>query len=98
MARLIKWVVQCLILKRNVSEKIVLSGDFNDIANQKLDFLLGLGLNRVIEKGTATHIQGGHLDQVWTNLEITDSEVIHQELAPSDHYLIRAKLIIKGQE
>ena len=56
--RLLRWVISQRILKKCQSAKIIVTGDFNDLAIKKLGFLEELGLKKVVEEGVATHAKG----------------------------------------
>ncbi len=60
-----------------------------------MNFLDKLGLTRVVPKEEPTHNKGGHLDQVWTNLEVVKTELVKVGGAVSDHKAICTKLSVK---
>ncbi len=62
-------------------------GDFNEYLS-KFKFLKDAGFTEVVPSGTATHVAGNHLDQMWTNLEIASSQIIKVDEVCSDHLMI----------
>ena len=62
---------------------------------KKLNFVEDLGLKGLIEKEVATYRLGNHLDQVWTNLKTVGSPQLIKIPNMSDHFSIKAKLLME---
>lgn len=76
--------------------KVVVAGDFSRIGMKDSKFLEEhFHLTAVLSPEKATNKLGGHLDNVWTNLTITGSEIIDNLDEISDHSLINVKLRIE---
>ena len=93
--RLLRWVVSQRILRKDPNSKIVVMGDVNEHMKD-LGFLSDAGLVPVVKYGIATHRDGNRLDQVWTNLSVTHSELIKVDDVTSDHMAIQVDLQIKS--
>ena len=76
-----------LILTRLPQSRIIVAGEFNQQMDQAYNICHKFGLRGTIEKGQATHNKGGHLDQIFTNIEGLQSKLEDSEL--TDHKLFR---------
>ena len=91
--RQLKWVLYRIFLN-DQNSKVVVAGDLNKIGMKQTDFLHNLfKLKAVLSKEQATHKLGGHLDNIWTNLQVTSTELIGG-LKITDPALISVKLRI----
>ena len=63
---------------------------------KKLGFYKSLDLKPVVPTNVATHVDGKQLDQIWTSLEVANSEIVKRDVSPTDHFVITAKFILKG--
>jgi hypothetical protein len=53
------------------------AGDLNKVGMKKSDLLTKrFNLTPALDSSQATHKKGGHLDIIWTNLEISGKEII----------------------
>ena len=86
-----------LILTRLPYSRIVIAGDFNQQMDQAYRICHKFGLRETIHKGQPTHNKGGHLDQIFTNIEGLEAKLEDSEL--TDHKQIRLQIrFIKSQQ
>ena len=54
----LRWIVKECILKRDPNSNIIVMGDFNKPAIEKVKFLENVGLKKVLLPNQKTHIEG----------------------------------------
>ena len=67
-------------------------GDFNERVNVTAEIMLRYDLRGVVPPNTATHNKGGHLDLVFSNLDVLDWSL--QAVDFTDHSVIAVKLAL----
>jgi len=72
-------------------------GYLNDHLSE-LSFLKEAGLIQVVKPGTPTHRDVGTLDQVWTNISVTHSEMIQIDEITFDPKAIQVDHQFKSKE
>ena len=73
MVKNLRWIISARILKKDPEANIVLSGDFNsDGLPLTVKAIKGTTFQPVIPLDEPTHTRGGHLDNIFTNLSVTD--------------------------
>lgn len=56
--------------------KVVVAGNLNKIGVKNSDFLTkSFNLTPALDSTQATHKKGGHLDNIWTNLKISEQKL-----------------------
>jgi len=77
-----------LIFSRHDHSRLVFSGDFNERLGEVTDMLQHRKLLPQIAQGVSIHSRGGHLDQVFSNLECMGVELKTLPNDISDHVKI----------
>ena len=70
------------------SSKFVIMGDFNERTLECTSALAGKGLKALILEGTSTHNKGGHLDQVFSNLQLIRWEKQKHQFTDHDTFRV----------
>lgn len=97
--RNLRWIVSARILKKDPEAKVVISGDFNvDGLPYVIKALKGTDIVSVIPQEESTHSRGGHLDNIFTNLQVTDTQILDFDASLSDHKAISCKLTYRKEE
>ena len=81
------------IIGQFADAKIILAGDLNGHVGMMNEALSKLGFTPALEPGTATHMAGNHLDQLWArNLEILNVALADRNDAISDHHQVMVRI------
>ena len=72
-----------LILGRLPYSRVIVAGDFNMQMERATAVWRKYGLGGTIYEGTPTHNKGGHLDQIFTNIQGLEAKIEDTDL--SDH-------------
>ena len=84
------------VQSRLPSSRFVISGDFNERRSEVDKLLFGKGLSQVLPEGTCTHLKGGHLDQIYSNLQLLEYETL--QLPFTDHKIVNVKFRLSRNE
>lgn len=84
------------IQSRLPSSRFVISGDFNERRSEVDKLLFGKGLSQVLPEGKCTDLKGGHLYQIYSNLQILEYDTL--QLPFTNHKIINVKFRFSRNE
>jgi hypothetical protein len=74
--RNVRWML-FRIFNIDKESSVIVSGDFNKVGMKKTAFIeQAFNLTRLLDDSQATHRLGGTLDNIWTNLPVTNFQLV----------------------